>query len=105
MKDPNETRAKIAVSIALLTAIISVSGIIWMASSLASQTKFAYDFAATNQTMPVRMIIAESRIDKFDSVAKDFIRVQTRQEALYSKQAELMEDMKDMERRFNRINK
>ena len=104
MEDKNELRIKIAIAISLVTAILAVSGIIWMASNLASQTKFAYDFAAANQTIPIRMIVAEARIDKFDSIAKDFIRVQTRQEALYSKQAELMNDMKEMERRFNRAN-
>jgi len=104
MSDTNELRVKIAVGASLLTAILAVTTIIWMASDLASQTRFAFAFAEANQTIPMRMVVAEARIDKFDSIAKDFIRVQTRQEALYAKQAELMEDMKIMERRFNRAN-
>ena len=97
----SDFKAKLAIGISLFTATVAVFSIVWMASTLASQTKVAFDFVVINQTLPMRMAVAEVRIDKFDSVAKDFIRVQTRQEALYAKQAELMEGMKDMEARFN----
>ena len=52
--------------------------------------------------MPTRLLVVETKLDKIEPMLTDFVRVQTRQEALYQKQAELMGDMKELERRINR---